>query len=429
VPADYTFVAADNGAHTFTNGVTLVTASSQTVTATDTTNNSITGSGSITVNPALSIAPSTLVGADVGTLYNRTITVSGGTTPYTTFTVTSFNAGGTGLAAPAVNAAAGTVTFDSTPTAAGTVTFTVNVTDTAGATLTENYSIAVNPAPSLGTLSLTQDTVNRPYTGTIDILNGTTPYNNLIVSGLPKGLTATLTGTNSNVITITGTAPASAQTIKFSVSAVDAAGTKIESTTDYSITINAAPTIGNLTTTAWTQGKSGFKGTMTISNGTPTFAIQGTPTGLPRGMSLQLSGTTLSFTGTPTAAGVYKGSVTIVDSAGATAQKSFTITINKPISFNLGALPSYIINEAYSETVTTAGGTGAVRLIVTLSHPLPAGLKLIYSAGQHSFVIAGKPTVQETITITVLAIDSVGAEAEITYTLMGGLGINRRGQN
>jgi hypothetical protein len=371
-----------------------------------------------------------MVGADVGTLYNRTITVSGGTTPYTTFTVTSYNADGTGLAAPAVNAAAGTVTFDSTPTAVGTVTFTVNVVDSVGATLTENYSITVNPAPSLGTLSLTQDTVNRPYTGTIDILNGTTPFSNLIVSGLAgTGLTASLTGKNSNVITITGTAPASAQTIKFSVCAVDAAGTKIKSTTDYSITINAAPTIGNLTTTAWTQGKSGFTGTMTISNGTPTFAIQGTPTGLPRGMSLQLSGTKLSFTGTPTAAGVYKGSVTIVDSAGSTVQKSFTITINKPISFNLGALPSYIVNQGYSETVTTAGGTGAVRLIVSLSHPLPAGLTLEYSAGQHSFVITGKPLVQETITITVLAIDSVGAENEITYTLTGGLGINRRGQN
>src|SRR5439155_14592320 len=52
VPANYTFVAADNGVHTFTNGVTFVTAGSQTVTATDTVTSSITGSATVTVNAA-----------------------------------------------------------------------------------------------------------------------------------------------------------------------------------------------------------------------------------------------------------------------------------------------------------------------------------------------------------------------------------------
>src|SRR5260370_1050189 len=35
LPGNYTFVAGDNGVHTFSNGVTLKTAGSQTVTATD----------------------------------------------------------------------------------------------------------------------------------------------------------------------------------------------------------------------------------------------------------------------------------------------------------------------------------------------------------------------------------------------------------
>src|SRR5262249_23745188 len=50
VPANYTFVAGDAGVHTFTNGVTLVTGGSRTVTATDTTSPSITGSASVNVN-------------------------------------------------------------------------------------------------------------------------------------------------------------------------------------------------------------------------------------------------------------------------------------------------------------------------------------------------------------------------------------------
>src|SRR5262249_48218960 len=52
LPSDYTFVAADNGVHTFTGGVTLKTAGNQTVTATDTTSSSITGSTTVSGTPA-----------------------------------------------------------------------------------------------------------------------------------------------------------------------------------------------------------------------------------------------------------------------------------------------------------------------------------------------------------------------------------------
>jgi hypothetical protein len=53
LPGNYTFTAADNGSHTFTGGVTLVTAGNQTVTATDTTSSSITGtSGTVAVSAA-----------------------------------------------------------------------------------------------------------------------------------------------------------------------------------------------------------------------------------------------------------------------------------------------------------------------------------------------------------------------------------------
>src|SRR5207249_2307959 len=52
LPGNYTFTATDNGVHTFTNAVTLVTAGSQTITATDTVNGGITGSTAVLVNAA-----------------------------------------------------------------------------------------------------------------------------------------------------------------------------------------------------------------------------------------------------------------------------------------------------------------------------------------------------------------------------------------
>src|SRR6266446_1273257 len=63
LPVNYTFrptaAGTDNGIHTFTNGVTLKTVGSHSVTATDTTNGSVVGSqSSIQVNPG---SPSALV--------------------------------------------------------------------------------------------------------------------------------------------------------------------------------------------------------------------------------------------------------------------------------------------------------------------------------------------------------------------------------
>src|SRR5579859_5838561 len=75
LPANYTFVAGDNGVHVFS--VTLKTAGSQTVTATDTATGSITGtSAGVSTSPA---AASQLVvtapaSSSAGTAFNVTVT-------------------------------------------------------------------------------------------------------------------------------------------------------------------------------------------------------------------------------------------------------------------------------------------------------------------------------------------------------------------
>jgi hypothetical protein len=52
LPSSYTFVAGDNGSHTFANGVTLKTAGNQTVTVNDTVETAKTGTTTINVNAA-----------------------------------------------------------------------------------------------------------------------------------------------------------------------------------------------------------------------------------------------------------------------------------------------------------------------------------------------------------------------------------------
>ena len=93
LPADYTFTSGDNGTHTFTNLVTLITAGPQTVTVTDTTTSSVTGTAAITVTaatPTIATAqqPAT---ATAGSSVADKAKVTGGDNPMGTVTFSLYN--------------------------------------------------------------------------------------------------------------------------------------------------------------------------------------------------------------------------------------------------------------------------------------------------------------------------------------------------
>ena len=161
LPADYTFVAADNGVHTFTGGVTLTTAAGGTksITATDTTT-LITGSQSdITVNPAAAATlmvsgyPSPQFAGTAGTVtvtakdaFNNTDSAYAGTVSFTSTdsgatlpSAYTFDGGDNG-----VHIFTGGVTFATVGTQA------ITATDAATGTITGTQSaITVNLVPSI----------------------------------------------------------------------------------------------------------------------------------------------------------------------------------------------------------------------------------------------------------------------------------------
>jgi hypothetical protein len=143
LPANYTFTAADQGVHTFT--VTIKTAGTQSITATDTATGSITGSESgITVNPA---AASTLV---IGGLPSS---VTQGTAY--TFTVTALDPYGN-----VATGYTGTVHFSSSDSAAK---LPANYTFTAADAGMHKFSVTFN---TVGTESLTvTDTLYASISG------------------------------------------------------------------------------------------------------------------------------------------------------------------------------------------------------------------------------------------------------------------------
>jgi hypothetical protein len=163
--------------------------------------------------------------------------------------------------------------------------------------------------------------VNRAgYSGTVAILGGTAPYSGLSVTGMPSGLTASLSG---GTITLSGT-PTQTGTFNIQVSVHDSTGAPATST--FSLVINRAMSLSGLSRSTWRVNQTGQTGTITISNGTPAYTNL-VVTGLPPGLVAGLNGNTITLSGTPTKVGSYTVQVTVQDSTGASVTKTYTINV------------------------------------------------------------------------------------------------------
>jgi hypothetical protein len=211
----------------------------------------------IAVNAAkITIAPSTLPAATVGTAYSQALTASGGAAPYQ-FTVTSGTLpGGLSLSTGG--------TISGTATATGSGTFTITATDSFGAIGSLAYTLAVN-APTAPTVTLT----GVPATSGFQQQLAITPT---ISSTYPSAVTGTVTLTFTPSVTppagTTGTIDdamiqfsGGGRTATFTISA--------GSTTAGNLTVLTGTTAGTitLTTTLSANGATlGSPTTQTILN-------------------------------------------------------------------------------------------------------------------------------------------------------------------
>jgi hypothetical protein len=137
---------------TYNSPVTSVTSAQQaTVTATSIANNSVSASVQITVNPyPQSPLIQTLANGTVGSPYNQTIALTGGTAPfqwsiYNGPIITGFEVGGSVPDGLTLDPTSGTIT--GTPTGGGTWYFEATVTDATGVTVVNGFlSVQINPS-------------------------------------------------------------------------------------------------------------------------------------------------------------------------------------------------------------------------------------------------------------------------------------------
>ena len=327
-----------------------------------------------------------------GVAYSHTITVTGGTAPYTFALVApidipnnlTLSAGGTLSGAISCNEANGnnrqiiTITDSSASpivaTFVGNDRLSINVTAGPAGTCT---TLTIAP------VSVPNPTVGTPYNQTITASGGLGPYTYSVSAGaLPAGLTL-----NASTGVISGT-PTTAGAFSFTISAIDAAdstGSRAYSgtTSASAITVNPATLPNGTVGTAYSQTVSATGG-----NGSYTFTVSAGS--LPAGLSL--SAATGAITGTPTTAATSNFTITATDGLGASNARAYSVTINPAITVNPATLPNGTVGVAYSQTVSATGGTGSYTFSVSAGS-LPAGLSLNGATG----AITGTPTTAATI--------------------------------
>jgi hypothetical protein len=308
LPANYTFTATDAGVHTFTNGVTLKTAGSQAVTATDTVTSTITGSASVSVSPA---AASQLVFGQqpTNTVANATIS-------------------------PAP---------------------TVKVEDAFGnletGDNTDAVTMAIGTNPAGGTLSGTL---------TVTASGGVATFSNLSINNIGNGYTlvatsGSLTSATSNAFNITATVPT-----HFSV------------TGPSSSTAGAAFTITVTALDANNQVVTSYTGTVhfTSSDGQASLPSDYTFTSTDSGVHTFTNGVTLktagsqSVTATDTATSSITGSVSVSVSPAAASKLVFgQQPTNTRVGSTISPAPTVQVQDAFGN-LETADNTDQVTMAI-----------------------------------------------------------------
>ena len=371
-----------------------------TVTSTDTVGATGSQAYTIIINAVPTITTTTLPNWTINRAgYSQTIATSNGTSPFT-FAVT------TGTLPTGLTLASSTGVVSGTPTVAGTSNFTITATDAAGATAAQAYTVVINAVPSITTTTLPNWTINRAgYSQTIATTGGTAAITFAVTTGtLPTGLTlASSTGVVSGTPTVAGTS-------NFTVTATDAAGATAAQA--YSVVIAAAVTVSPSTLPNWTINKTGYSQTVTSANGTGTKTLSISAGAVPTGMTFTAATGVLN--GTPTAAGTFNFTVTATDTVGATGSQAYSIIIAAAVTVSPASLPNWTINRTgYSQTVTSANGTGARTLSISAG-AVPTGMTFTPATG----VLNGTPTAAGTFTFTVTATDTVGATGSQAYTII-----------
>jgi hypothetical protein len=310
------------------------------------------GGSSKPVSVAVTAAAATVDGTDMTTL---TAVVSN-----------DKNSGGVTWTVSGGGAISGATTSSVTYTAPAATTSaqtaTVTATSVADTSKTGSLTITVPAAPAITSTSANlAGSVGAAYSVTLAASGGISPYTWTLTSGtLPSCLTVSSAGVISGTITASCAGTYSNLVFK----ATDSGSpTKLTATQTLSMTLAAATAItftGTVPATA-TYGVA-YTGSAAATGGAGTLTYAAT--GLPAGLAI--SSTTGAISGTPTAVGTSKFTVTAADAYGDSATQSYTITVNAATpTLSFATISTKTYGDAAFTVSATSASTGAVTYSVT----------------------------------------------------------------
>jgi hypothetical protein len=373
-----------------------------TVRATDA--NDCIGTRAYTIAPAcpsITITPATLTRGTVGVVYNQTFTATGGTAPYGTWTVTA----GTLPAGLTLNSGTGAITGTPTAAASPATSITVRVSDTNGCQGTQVVSLQICPVITITPATPASGAVNIAYNQTLTATGGAGAYTWSVASGIfPPGLSLSTAGV------VSGT-PTDDISSVVTVRATDANG--CVTTRALTFAMSCPPiTVSPATLPLGTVGSAYTSTTFTATGGTAPYGNWVVTAGtLPAGLTLSTAGV---LSGTPTTANGAGTSITVrtQDNFGCFGQSAYTLIICPVITVNPVSMPASTVGTAYSQTITSTGGSGAVTYSV-ISGALPAWASLNGTTG----VISGTPNSTTSASFTIRGTDINGCTGTRAYTI------------
>jgi uncharacterized protein (TIGR03437 family) len=327
----------------------------------------------------------------LGSSIGGTLSISGGTPPYT---ITP-----SGTLPPGIFLSGGGVS--GVPTQPGNYSVGALIRDSEGVGASISFSFSVF---GFITTALPPGITGSPYSASVGVAGGNPPYS-FSISGLPRGLTGSSSGYINGIV-------GSPSTISVTVTATEGSGVSISGT--LTLTFSAPPPLTVPTTTLPAGTVSTvYSQALSAMGGAPPYTWSMSSGTLPQGMSLRSGGT---VAGIPSQFGTFSFAARATDFTGASAVGAFSLTIMPPaltITPSGGALASGMAKVDYpGQLIAASGGTGPYTLTVSAGS-LPPGLALDAFG-----TISGTPTSPGLYSFTVTAMDTAGGSASAPLSIM-----------